>query len=98
MSTNSAQEGIKMANENKKRKDFSRRDFIRGAAGEVAIAGEVTVLGNPQGSVGKGPSACEGSQDLALINGKFLTLHDKNSVVSAVTIRKGRIAELGRHA
>ena len=41
---------------------------------------------------------CDGSQDLALINGKFLTLDDKNSVVSAVAIRNGRIAEVGRHA
>ena len=98
-----------MANDNQKRKGFSRRDFIRGAAvaaggtvlgsaaGAAAIAGEATVLGNPPGSVGKGPSACDGSQDLVLINGKFLTLDDKNSVVSAVTIRNGRIAELGRH-
>jgi predicted amidohydrolase YtcJ len=99
-----------MANENKNRTGFSRRDFIKGAAvaagGTVlggvaagaATGGDATVLGNPPRSVGKGPSACDGSQDLALVNGKFLTMDDKNSVVSAVAIRNGRIAEVGRHA
>ena len=55
-----------MANDNQKRKGFSRRDFIRGAAvaaggtvlgsaaGAAAIAGEATVLGNPPGRWGKG--------------------------------------------
>jgi Amidohydrolase family/TAT (twin-arginine translocation) pathway signal sequence len=100
----------KMANDNQKRTGFSRRDFIKGAAvaagGTVlggtavgaATAAEVTVLGGPSGPLGNGSSACDGSQDLALINGKFLTLDDKYSVVSAVAIRNGRIAEIGRHA
>jgi predicted amidohydrolase YtcJ len=99
-----------MANDNQKRPGFSRRDFIKsaavtaggmvlgGAAADDATAAEVTVLGNAPGPFGKGPSVCDGSQDLALINGKFLTLDDKNSVVSAVAIRNGRIAEVGRHA
>ena len=98
-----------MANDNHKPAGLSRRDFIKGAAvaaggtvfggavGAAATAAEVTVLGNPPGPMGKG-SVCDGSQDLALINGKFLTLDDKNSVVSAVAIRNGRIAEVGRHA
>ena len=99
-----------MANDNQKRPGFSRRDFIKGAAvaaGGTVLGGvaagaatgaDVTVLGNAPRSVGKGPSVCDGSQDLALINGKFLTMDDKNSVVSAVAIRDGRIAEIGRHA
>jgi predicted amidohydrolase YtcJ len=99
-----------MANDNHKPAGFSRRDFIKGAAvaagatvlggatNEVATGAEVTILGNVPGPMGKGPSVCDGSQDLALINGKFLTLDDKNSVVSAVAIRNGRIAEVGRHA
>jgi predicted amidohydrolase YtcJ len=98
-----------MANDNQKRTGFSRRDFIKGAAvaaGGTVLGGaagtatgaDVTILGNAPRSVGKGPSACDDSQDLALINGKFLTLDDKNSVVSAVAIRNGRIAEVGRHA
>ena len=98
-----------MANDNHKPAGLSRRDFIKGAAvaaggtmfggavGAAATAAEVTVLGNAPGPMGKG-SVCDGSQDLALINGKFLTLDDKSSVVSAVAIRNGRIAEVGRHA
>jgi urease alpha subunit len=96
-----------MANENQKRTGFSRRDFIKGAAiaasGTVlggaaagaATAASVTMLGNALGPIGKEPSVCDGSQDLALVNGKFLTMDDKNSIVSAVAIRNGRIAEVG---
>src|SRR5262245_7069129 len=103
-------EESEMANDNHKPAGFSRRGFIKGAAvaagGMVlggaatgaATAAEVTVLGNAPGPMGKGSSVCDDSQDLALINGKFLTLDDKNSVVSAVAIRNGRIAEVGRHA
>ena len=99
-----------MANDNHKPAGFFRRGFIKGAAvaagGMVlggaatgaATAAEVTVLGNAPGPMGKGSSVCDGSQDLALINGKFLTLDDKNTVASAVAIRNGRIAEIGRHA
>src|SRR5262245_29128274 len=98
-----------MAKDNQKRTGFSRRDFIRGAvvaaggtvlggAAAAATAAQVTVLGNAPGPMRKGSLVCDGSQDLALINGKFLTLDDKNSVVSAVAIRNGRIAEVGRHA
>src|SRR5215831_18957995 len=97
-----------MANSDEMRTGLSRRDFIKSAAtaagatvlggAATATAAEVTVLGNAPGPMGKGPSLCDDSQDLALINGKFLTLDDKNSVVSAVAIRNGRIAEVGRHA
>src|SRR5262245_37019450 len=97
-----------MANSDQMRTGLSRRDFIKSAANAAgatvlggaatATAAEVTVLGNAPGSMGKGPSLCDDSQDLALINGKFLTLDDKNSVVSAVAIRNGRIAEIGRTA
>jgi predicted amidohydrolase YtcJ len=96
-----------MAPEAQKQSGFSRRDFIRGAA----LAAGGVVLGSAVGemvvgdagaaatsSLAKDPSACDGSQDLALINGKFLTMDDKDSVVSAVAIRDGRIAEVGRHA
>jgi predicted amidohydrolase YtcJ len=99
-----------MARDSGRPTGFSRRDFIKGAAATAggmvlggaatgaATAAEVTVLGNAPGPMGKGSSVCDGSQDLALINGKFLTLDDKNSVVSAVAIRNGRIAEIGRTA
>ena len=71
---------------------------VLGGRRRCATSAEVTVLGNAPGPLGKGPSVFDGSQDVALINGKFLTLDDKNSVVSAVAIRNGRIAEVGRHA
>ncbi|HTE96072.1 MAG TPA: amidohydrolase family protein [Bradyrhizobium sp.] len=41
-------------------------------------------------------SECEGSRDLNLVNGRFLTLDAHNSVVSAIGIRDGRIVEVGR--
>ena len=93
-----------MAPEDEKQNGLSRRDFIKGAA--VAVGGVVlgkataeTVDGAEAATlpIGKSPSACDGSQDLALINGRFLTMDDKDSVVSAVAIRNGRIAELGRN-
>ena len=96
-----------MAREDEKQSGFSRRDFIKGAglaAGGAVLGGAAsgTVVEDAAaaatGSLGKGPSACDGLQDLALINGRFLTMDDKDSVVSAVAIRNGRIAEVGRHA
>jgi predicted amidohydrolase YtcJ len=96
-----------MAPEDRKQTGFSRRDFIKGAglaAGGAVLGGAAsgTVVEDAAaaatGSLGKGPSACDGLQDLALINGRFLTMDDKDSVVSAVAIRNGRIAEVGRHA
>ena len=96
-----------MAREDEKQSGFSRRDFIKGAglaAGGAVLGGAAsgTVVEDTAaaatGSLGKGPSACDDLQDLALINGRFLTMDDKDSVVSAVAIRNGRIAEVGRHA
>jgi predicted amidohydrolase YtcJ len=96
-----------MAPEDRKQTGFSRRDFIKGAAltaGGAVLGGAAsgTMLGDAApaatSSLAKGPSACDGSQDLALINGRFLTMDHKDSVVSAVAIRNGRIAEVGRHA
>ena len=93
-----------MANDNPNQTGSSRRDFIKGAAlaaGGAMLAGTAsgTVVGDAAAaaniSLAKG---CDGLQDLALINGRFLTMDDKDSVVSAVAIRNGRIAEVGRHA
>jgi predicted amidohydrolase YtcJ len=87
--------------------NFSRRDFIKGAA----VAAGATMLANGEttgvaraGAAGfdnsrrndDGRNSCDGSQDLALVNGKFLTMDGNNSVVSAVAIRNGLIAEIGR--
>ena len=83
-----------MADNNGNRPGLSRRDFIRSAAtvagativeAATATAAEVTTLEIPRGRVTNSPSGCDASQDLALVNGRFLTLNDKNSIVSAVT-------------
>jgi predicted amidohydrolase YtcJ len=93
-----------MANDNPNQTGSSRRDFIKGAAlaaGGAVLAGTAsgTVVGDAAAaatsSLAKG---CDGLQDLALVNGRFLTMDDKDSVVPAVAIRNGRIAEVGRHA
>ena len=38
---------------------------------------------------------CDGSRDLQLVNGRFMTMDASNSVASAATIRDGRIVALG---
>src|SRR5262252_2642386 len=92
-----------MANDNPNRTGSSRRDFIKGAAlatGRAVLAGSAsgTVLGEVAAAADSSlAKECEGLPDLALINGRFLTMDDKNSVASAVSIRNGRIAEVGRH-
>ena len=97
-----------MASDNGKRRGFSRRRFIRGAA---AAAASGTLLASAaraakehdsrehdsRGHESRGhDSECEGSRDLNLVNGRFLTLDAHNSVVSAIGIRDGRIVEVGR--
>jgi hypothetical protein len=90
-----------MANDRPNQTGSSRRDFIKGAAlaaGGVVLAGTAsgTVVGDAAAaatsSLAKG---CDGLPDLALVNGRFLTMDEKDSVVSAVSIRNGRIARLG---
>ena len=41
------------------------------------------------------PEACVGSSDLALVNGRFLTMNPAKPVVSAVAIRNGRFSQIG---
>jgi predicted amidohydrolase YtcJ len=93
-----------MANDRPNQTGSSRRDFIKGAAlaaGGAVLAGTAsgTVVGDAAAaatsSLAKG---CDDLPDLALVNGRFLTMDEKDSVVSAVSIRNGRIAEVGRHA
>jgi predicted amidohydrolase YtcJ len=93
-----------MANDNPNQTGSSRRDFIKGAAvaaGGAVLAGTAsgTVVGDAAAAATSSlTKGCDGLQDLALINGKFLTMDDKDRVVSAVAIRNGRIAEVGGHA
>ena len=80
---------------------LSRRDFIKGAAAGAAVAagGAALFRSNdvvPLVSAASAPVCPDGTQDVALVNGRFLTLDKNNTVVGAVTIRNGRFAEIGR--
>src|SRR5258708_36619497 len=87
-----------MARKNLKQQCMSRRRFMQSAA---AMAATSTLLASAaraareHDSRGHDPE-CEGSRDLNLVNGRFLTLDAHNSVVSAIGIRDGRIVEVGR--
>jgi len=84
-----------MARKNSKQRGLSRRRFMQSAA---AMAASGTLLaGAARAARGHDPE-CEGSRDLNLVNGRFLTLDAHNSVVSAIGIRDGRIVEVGRGA
>jgi Amidohydrolase family len=70
-----------------------RRKFMTSAlAGAGAAAGQGTLWGK---TAWADPAACDGSTDLALVNGHFLTMDPTNPVVSAVAIRNGRFSEIG---
>lgn len=70
-----------------------RRKFMTSAlAGAGAVAGNGTLWGK---AALADPSACDGSTDLALVNGNFLTMDTANPAVSAVAIRNGRFSEIG---
>ena len=70
-----------------------RRKFMTNAfAGAGAAAGHGTLWGK---TAWADPAACDGSTDLALVNGHFLTMDPTNPVVSAVAIRNGRFSEIG---
>jgi predicted amidohydrolase YtcJ len=71
---------------------FSRRDFI--ATATMAV-GATLFGGRPGISNAASPVCPDGTQDIALINGRFLTLDGKDTVAGAVTIRGGRFAEVG---
>jgi predicted amidohydrolase YtcJ len=93
---------------------LSRRDFIKGAVAGAAVAASGTVLGSAVGPanaasvtvLGNTPEPattastakpeCAWSRDLVLVNGKFVD--ERGIVTSALTIKDGRIAEVGRHA
>src|SRR5262249_11092184 len=75
-------------------------DFIKGAAAGAAVAagGAALFRSNdvvPLVSAAFAPVCPDGTQDVALVNGRFLTLDKNNTVVGAVTIRNGRFAEIG---
>jgi predicted amidohydrolase YtcJ len=76
----------------------SRREFIGHAAG----LGIGLTLGTPEALAQQpapgGTPATTTAQDLNLVNGRIHTLDARNSVVSSVAIRNGRIASAGNNA
>jgi predicted amidohydrolase YtcJ len=77
----------------RQQRSFLRREFMRGVlAGAGAIAAHGTVW---RKTAWADPAACDGSTDLALVNGNILTMDPTNPVVSAVAIRNGRFSEIG---
>jgi predicted amidohydrolase YtcJ len=76
----------------------SRRSFLgRVAAGIGIAAGAPEALLSAQASQ-TAPATAGAAQDLNLVNGRIHTLDARNSVVSAVAIRNGRIASVGNNA
>jgi len=71
----------------------SRRAFIGTAAGAglALAAGAPDVLLSAQATPGA-PAPGAAAQDLTLVNGRIHTLDARNTVVSAVSIRNGRVA------
>ena len=92
-----------MGSGDKPKGKLSRRDFVKGAAAGAAVAaagGGLAATARGAGTVDR-VAAVEhaeakhgkpkGEADLALVNGKILTLDDANTVAESVTIRDGRI-------
>jgi predicted amidohydrolase YtcJ len=75
-----------------KKASLARRKFMTSG-----LAGAGVVAGHPLWgkAAWADPAACDGSTDLALVNGNFLTMDPRNPVVSAVAIRNGRFSEIG---
>jgi len=97
-----------MPRKNLKQQSVSRRRFMQSAA---AMAASGALLASAARAAREHDSReddsrerhsrghdseCEGSRDLNLVNGRFLTLDAHNSAVSAIGIRDGRIVEVGR--
>src|SRR5262245_7461882 len=77
----------------------SRRAFI----GTVTGAGLGIAAGAPEALLSAQtpqttPAAAAAAQDLNLVNGRIHTFDARNSVVSSVAIRNGRIASAGNTA
>jgi predicted amidohydrolase YtcJ len=87
-----------MSKRNKDGVRLSRRDMLKASA----LAGVAAVTGG--GLTAKVAQATEArargrgkkkGRDLVLVNGRIHTMDDRNQVVSSVTIRNGRFAEVG---
>ena len=72
---------------------FLRREFIKSVlAGAAAGAASGTIWGK---AARADSATCAGSRDLALVNGRILTMDPTHPVVSAVAIRDGRFSQIG---
>ena len=87
-------------NEEEKRRRLARRRFIQGTAAAAAVPLTVAARGRDDDDDDDrdhdhGRTACGDAPDVNLVNGRFLTMDARNSVVSALAIRDGRIARVG---
>src|SRR5258706_439524 len=83
----------------KRRRGFSRRRFIQGAAAAAAASGSMLSSAarkeeDAEEKHGRRPPS-DDAPDIVFVNGRIHTMDDENSVVSAVSIRDGRFAEVG---
>lgn len=77
---------------------LTRRGFTKGAvlaAGGLAVGAEAAPAHGGGDRDGKGHDDRDG--DLALVNGRFVTLDRRNPSASAVAISNGRIVDVARH-
>src|SRR5438094_2854854 len=82
----------------KQRRGFSRRRFIQGAAAAAAASGSMlssAAREEEDADEKRGRRPPNDAPDTVLMNGKIHTMDDENTVVSAVSIRDGRFAEVG---
>src|SRR5256885_4225728 len=82
----------------KQRRGFSRRRFIQGAAAAAASGSMLSRAARKEEDAEekharRAPS--DDAPDIVFMNGKIHTMDDENTVVSAVSIRDGRFAEVG---
>ena len=82
-----------MASVDGRQRSFLRREFIKSVlAGAAAGAASGTIWGK---AAWADSATCAGSRDLALVNGRILTMDPTHPVVSAVAIRDGRFSQIG---
>ncbi|HKC45502.1 MAG TPA: amidohydrolase family protein, partial [Burkholderiales bacterium] len=77
---------------------LSRRDLLKAGAlaGVAAVTGGGLTTGVVQATSDRARKRGKGKdRELVLVNGRIHTMDDRNSVVSSVTIRNGRFAEVG---
>jgi predicted amidohydrolase YtcJ len=78
---------------------LSRRDLFKvgAAAGAAAVTGGLTAkVAHATEARARGRAKGKGKdRELVLVNGRIHTMDDRNRVVSSVTIRNGRFAEVG---